>query len=67
MPIICTCKYCGKTFKKYPYDIKNGRGKYCCRKCMRKDIAERRGNFHPVLRFRGIIDEKDLWWKGSVE
>jgi len=67
MPIICKCKYCGKIFKKYPYDVEHGRGKYCSKKCMRKFIVEKKGTFHPKFRFRGVINKKDVWWKGLVE
>lgn len=44
-----TCNYCGDTFKRYPSQAKNGRGKFCSMSCSQKDKSgENAPNYQQV-------------------
>lgn len=50
----CICKMCGIDFKLEPVKIKNGRGKFCSRKC--------KGKWQSIFR----IGKKHPNWKGGI-
>lgn len=63
------CLTCGKEFLAFPYDIKNGHGKYCSRKCVHISF---KGKKATKIQMKGlkigqkISGEKHGNWKGGI-
>ena len=39
--IVKVCPVCGKEFEVYPYQLKNGKGKYCSVECAHKSLEKK--------------------------